>query len=130
MAEPSTSAGVSLTAIAVVLLGPTAGPYAVIVFSALAGAMWPLQATRTNSNWEGAWLLLRCTMTAVVLTFFLAGMLERFWAIPRLETLGPVAFLVGGLGNGWRPVFDSLGEVIKGLLSMLGRAGNQSGGNQ
>ena len=34
MAEPSTSAGVSLTVIFVALLGPMAGPYALIAFAA------------------------------------------------------------------------------------------------
>lgn len=122
MAEPTTSAGVSLTVIAVALLGPMFGPYALIVFAALAGAMWPLSATRTESTREGAWLLLRCTLTAVVLTVFLATLLERFGGLSRLETLGPVAFLVGGLGNGWRPVFDSFGEILKALTR---RAGGQ-----
>ncbi|HLO65040.1 MAG TPA: hypothetical protein VK165_18930 [Azonexus sp.] len=116
MAEPSTSAGVSLTVIAVALLGPMFGPYALIVFAALAGAMWPLSAARTESMRDGAWLLMRCTLTAVVLTVFLANLLERFWEIPKLETLGPVAFLIGGLGNGWRPVLDSIGEVLNAVV--------------
>lgn len=122
MPEPSTSAGVSLTVIAVALLGPMAGPYALIAFASLAGAMWPLSATRTESSREGAWLLLRCTLTATVLTVFLASLLERVWAIPANETLGPVALLIGALGNGWRPVFDSVGEVAKALI---GRAGGK-----
>lgn len=127
MAEPSTSAGVSLTVIAVAMLGPMFGPYALIVFAALAGALWPLSAARTESMREGAWLLLRCTLTAVILTVFLANLLERFWAIPKLETLGPVAFLVGGLGNGWRPMFDSIGEVLRALI---GRASVKAGEKQ
>lgn len=120
MAEPSTSAGVSLTVIAVALLGPMFGPYALIVFAALAGALWPLSTAPTETMRDGAWLLLRCTLTAVVLTVFLASLLERFWGVSQIETLGPVAFLIGGLGNGWRPVLDSIGEVFKAVASRAG----------
>lgn len=122
MAEPSTSAGVSLTVIFVALLGPMAGPYALIAFAALAGAMWPLSASATATRMDGAWLLLRCTLMAIVLTVFLASGLERLWAIPANEALAPVALIIGALGNGWRPVFESLGEVIK---SLIGRAGSK-----
>lgn len=122
MAEPSTSAGVSLTVIFVALLGPMAGPYALIAFAALAGAMWPLSASTTATRMDGAWLLLRCTLMAIVLTVFLASGIERLWAIPANEALAPVALIIGALGNGWRPVFESLGEVIKALI---GRAGGK-----
>lgn len=122
MAEPSTSAGVSLTVIFVALLGPMAGPYALIAFAALAGAMWPLSASATATRMDGAWLLLRCTLMAVVLTVFLASGIERLWAIPANEALAPVALIIGALGNGWRPVFESLGEVINALI---GRAGGK-----
>lgn len=122
MAEPSTSAGVSLTVIFVALLGPMAGPYALIAFAALAGAMWPLSASATATRMDGAWLLLRCTLMAVVLTVFLSSGIERLWAIPANEALAPVALIIGALGNGWRPVFESLGEVINALI---GRAGGK-----
>lgn len=122
MAEPSTTAGVTLTVLAAAILGPKAGPYAVIVFASLAGAMWPLSSCPTATRLDGAWLLLRCTLTAIVLTVFLASLLERFWAIPANETLAPVALLIGALGNGWRPVFESFGAVLK---TVLGRAGGQ-----
>jgi hypothetical protein len=37
-----------------------------------------------------------------------------------VETLAPVAFAIGALGNGWRPVFDAIGSALQALL---GRAG-------
>lgn len=113
MAEPTTTgAGISLTVLAVALLGPQAGPYALIVFAALAGALWPLSSNPTETRMAGAWLLFRCTLTAVVLTVFLAQGLERYWHIPVNETLAPVALLIGALGNGWRSVFSSIGAAI------------------
>lgn len=121
MAEPtSTSAGISLTMLSVALLGPLAGPYAVIFFAALAGAMWPLSASDTETRTAGAWLLVRCTLTAVILTVFLASMIERQWGVPVYESLAPVALLIGALGNGWRPVFNALGSAMQAAIAYFG----------
>lgn len=120
MPEPtSTSAGVSLAVLAVALLGPMAGPYALIVFAALAGALWPLSGAETMTRAAGAWLLLRCTLTAVVLTSALSLALQSYWAIPAHEALAPVAFAIGALGNGWRPVIDAVAGAIQALVSRL-----------
>ena len=120
MAEPTTTGSISLAVIFVAVLGPLAGPYALIVFSALAGALWPLSAHATETRAEGAWLLLRCTLTAVILTVFLARVLERLWEVPISEGLAPVALLVGALGNGWRPVFTAIGAAVRALVGKLG----------
>lgn len=120
MPEPTSSAGVSLVVLSIALFGPLAGPWALIVFAALCGAMWPLSAAATGSRLSGAWLLLRCTLTAVVLTALLSGLVERFWKFPASEAWAPVAFFIGALGNGWRPVFDAFGRA---LGAVLGRAG-------
>jgi hypothetical protein len=121
MAEPtSTTTAFGLTAVSVALLGPLAGPYALIAFAALSGAMWPLSAATTSTKMAGAWLLLRCTLTALILTAFLSGLLEQFFGIHSLEALAPVAFCIGALGNGWRPVFDALGAAITALVGRKG----------
>lgn len=129
MAEPTvtTTAGISLTTIAVALLGPLAGPYAVIVFAALAGAMWPLSASTTPGKLAGAWLLLRCTLTAVLLTGLLSSLLERWLQVPVSEGLSPVSFAIGALGNGWRPVFEAVGAA---LSTLAGRGASNAGGKQ
>lgn len=122
MAEPTTttSAAFGLTAVSVALLGPLAGPYALIAAMALCGAMWPLSTTTTDSKRAGAWLLVRCTATAMALTVFLAGLVESSTGVSAVESLAPVAFFIGALGNGWRPVFDALGTA---LTALLGKAG-------
>lgn len=122
MAEPTTttSAAFGLTAISVALLGPLAGPYALIAFAALSGAMWPLSAATTTTKLAGAWLLLRCTLTALLLTAFLASVLEQLAGLHAVESLAPVAFCIGALGNGWRPVFDALGAALTALLGRTG----------
>ena len=113
MAEPtSTAGGVGLAALAIALLGPMAGPYALIVFAGLAGAMLPLSGSVTPTRLSGAWLLLRCTLTAVVFTGILATLIEQRWDVPRMELLAPVAFIVGAIGDGWRTVFAALGAAL------------------
>ncbi len=125
MAEPTSSAGVSLVAISIALLGPMAGPYALIVFAALAGALWPLSAATTPSKATGAWLLLRCTLTAIMLTGVLATLVQTHWGIPAKEALSVVAFFIGALGNGWRPVFDGIASAMTGLIGIIA---NRQGG--
>ncbi len=117
MPEPTSTSGISLAAVSIALLGPMAGPYALIVFAALAGALWPLSAADTMTRAAGAWLLLRCTLTAVVLTSALSLLLQNQWQIPANEALAPVAFAIGALGNGWRPVFEAVGEAMRAALS-------------
>lgn len=97
-----------------------AGPYALIVFSALAGALWPLSAAETMKSSAGFWLMLRCTLTAVALTSALSLLLQSRWQIPANEALAPVAFAIGALGNGWRPVFEALGGALQAVLSRIG----------
>lgn len=122
MAEPTatSSAAFGLTALSVAMLGPMAGPYALIAFAALSGAMWPLSATETTSKLAGAWLLLRCALTALLLTAFLAGLLEQWLGVRTVESLAPVAFAIGALGNGWRPVFDAVGAALSALVNRTG----------
>lgn len=122
MAEPTSTSATAfgLTALSVSLLGPLAGPYALIAFAALSGAMWPLSAAETTTKMAGAWLLLRCTLTAMLLTAFLAGLLDRWLEVHALDLLPPVAFAIGALGNGWRPVFDAVGSALSALLGRVG----------
>lgn len=120
MPEPTSTSGISLAAVSIALLGPMAGPYALIVFAALAGALWPLSAADTMTRTAGAWLLLRCTLTAVVLTSALSLVLQNQWQIPANEALAPVAFAIGALGNGWRPVFEAVGSALQAVLARAG----------
>jgi len=70
MAEPiqSTVAGVSLITLAVAVFGPNAGPYIVIVLGSLGGGLWALSSATLETRMQGAWLMLRCLVTAIVLT--------------------------------------------------------------
>lgn len=124
MAEPTSTSSLSLAALAIALLGPAAGPYALIVFAALAGALWPLSAATTMTRKAGAGLLLRCTTLAVIMTGGISMLLESYHAIPASEALAPVAFFIGALGNGWRPVIDAIGKLAQRTASAAARDGS------
>lgn len=119
MAEPTATSATAfgLTALFVSLLGPMAGPYALIAFSALSGAMWPLSDAATIGKAAGAMLLVRCTLTALLLTAFLSALLDNWLQIAGLDARPVVAFAIGALGNGWRPVFDAVGAAMSALLN-------------
>lgn len=121
MPEPTTTTtGLSLTALAIAILGPMAGPYSAILFAALAGSLWPLSSVEGLTKMAGAWLVLRCVLTAIVLTSTGAAIVASVYSVPPLELLSPVAFFLGALGNGWRPVFASLASALAMAASKLG----------
>ena len=120
MPEPTSTAGLSLTAFAIALLGPFAGPYSAIVFAALAGALWPLSSTDGLTRSAGAWLLLRCVLTATVLTSTASAALASQYDIPPTELLSPVAFVLSAMGNGWKPVIKALSGFLSNFLSKPG----------
>ena len=110
MAEPTTSGGVGLVAVAVALLGPAAGEYAVIVLSALSGSLWALSRLPITSRLTGAALVARLVLAAVVLTSVAAWWLQRTYDLPAQQLLAPLAFLIGAFGDRlldvvWRRLF-------------------------
>lgn len=119
MPEPTSSAGISIAALSIALLGPLAGPYALILFAALAGSLWPLSAASTETRFEGAWLVLRCTLTGFILTGGAASWLQASYNIEVNATIAPVAFFFGALGNGWRAVLETLSGVVSSLLGRI-----------
>lgn len=122
MAEPTTTTPIAfgLAGVSIAFLGPLAGPYALIAASSLIGAMWALSFTGTETRRAGAWLLIRCTMTGIVLTAFFATMLEKFTGAAPLDTLPGVAFAIGAFGNGWRPIFSALEVALAGFIRRKG----------
>ena len=110
MAEPiqSTVAGVSLITLAVAVFGPNAGPYIVIVLGSLGGGLWALSSATLETRMQGAWLMLRCLVTAIVLTAMIAGLLGPWLGINTLEAYVVVAFVIGALGNKWLEIIDSM----------------------
>lgn len=119
MPEPiqSTVAGVSLITLAVALFGPHAGPYVVIILGSLGGTLWALSGATLETRLQGAWLVLRCMLTAIVLTSMIAGLLGPWLGVSIIETYAAVAFVIGALGNKWLEIIDSLKTRMSNIIS-------------
>lgn len=118
MAEPiqSTVAGVSLITLAVAVFGPNAGPYIVIVLGSLGGGLWALSSAVIETRAQGAWLMLRCLVTAVVLTAIIAGLLGPWLGVDTLEVYVVVAFVIGALGNKWIEIIDAVKTRMQNMI--------------
>lgn len=118
MSEPTSTAGVGITALLVALFGPLAGEYAAIVFAALAGGLWPLSGSKdTMTGAQGAMFLLRIVLTASVLTGIISWYVASKYGIESRSTLAPVAFGIGMIGDGWRSVARRVWAVVESRIS-------------
>lgn len=103
--DPITAA----VATASILFGPTmsaiVGPYAVIILGATAGASWALGRRNKGGKLGAAWFFLRINLTAVLLTVSLTKVVAQMFGIDEHAwLLGPVAFVIGGVGDDWPEV--------------------------
>lgn len=111
---------VSLMTLAVAVGGPLAGPYIVIVLGSIAGGLWALSSTVLDTRRQGAWLMLRCVVTAVVLTSLIAGVVGPWFGLPITEVYAVVAFVIGMLGNKWQEIIESIKLRLQALISTAG----------
>lgn len=123
MAEPvnSTVAAVSLVTLAVAVFGPKVGPYIVILVGSLGGGLWALSSTTIMTRCEGLSLMLRCVVTAVVLTAIISGVVGPLFGLPVAEAYAVVAFTIGALGNKWLEIFDSVKSRIQSVITTGGK---------
>lgn len=119
MTEPQAN----IAAVVVAIVSPFFGQYAIVLFAALAGALWPLSAASTSTRRDGALLLLRLVATSAALTGFVAWMLEQRLGFPASKAVAPVAFLIAWFGDAWRDPgamvarATSLVKQIKGVFT-------------
>jgi hypothetical protein len=124
MPEPintTAAAGASLMTLAVALVGPQAGPYIVILLGSIAGGLWALSSARLDTRMQGAWLLLRCVTTAIVLTAVIAGLLSSYLSLETGEAYAVVSFIIGALGNRWQDIFESIKTRLQGVIASGGK---------
>ena len=122
MSDPQTqaAAGVTLITLAVGVFGPQVGPYIVILLASIAGSMWALSSAELATRMAGLWLLLRCVVTAIVLTSLIAQLLGPRIGLPVGEAYAVVAFVIGMMGNRWQKIIDTVQERIQGAISNSG----------
>lgn len=123
MAEPiiqTAAAGVSLVTLATAMVGPLAGPYLVITLGSVSGGLWALSSTTLNTRMQGAMLMLRCILTAVLLTALIAGILGARFGVPVTEMYGVVSLVIGMLGNRWQDIMDAVRDRLRLLITTTG----------
>lgn len=132
MPEPTstTSAGAGLAALAIALLGPLAGPYAVILFAALSGALWATGATPTETRMQACWLVVRLVLMASVFTGLVAHLLHAYAGVEPGLVFGPVAFLIAAIGDQWRAVLARLANAARAWADRAGPRGSGGGRRQ
>jgi hypothetical protein len=118
--QSQAAAGVTLITLAVGVFGPQVGPYIVILLASIAGSMWALSSAELATRMAGLWLLLRCVVTAIVLTSLIAQLLGPRIGLPVGEAYAVVAFVIGMMGNRWQKIIDSIQERIQGAISNSG----------
>ena len=119
MAEPvqSAAAVVSLMTLATAIFGPQAGPYVVILLASVGGGLWALSSAELATRMQGAWLMLRCVVTAIALTSVIAGIVSTWLGTAPSEAVAIVAFAIGALGNKWLEIIDALKTRLASLVS-------------
>jgi len=64
--------------------------------------------------------MLRCVITAIVLTALIAGAVGPWIHIPVTEAYAVVAFVIGMLGNKWQDIIESIKQRLQALISSAG----------
>lgn len=120
MAEPiiqTAAAGVSLVTLATAIAGPLAGPYVVIAMGGVSGGLWALSSADSQTRIQGAMLMLRCVLTAVLLTALIAQVLGARFGIQVTELYGIVSLVIGMLGNRWQDIIDAVRDKLRMLIT-------------
>jgi hypothetical protein len=95
MSEPAGPVSFSLLGAAVALAGPVLGPYALIVFAAMVGALLALSKASTDGHWAGLRYVALASAIALLITGPICWALATYLGVPANIALIPVAFLLG-----------------------------------
>lgn len=122
MSEPTSAVSGGVVVLAVAIAGPVAGQYIAILFGALAGSLWALGKTKTETRAAGAYLVLRLVLTACVITGPLAWWLGTHYNLPANQLLAPVALGIAAFGDRWGALLDALADIVGQRKSSGGEA--------
>ena len=119
MSEPhsTAAAAVPLITLCVAMLGPNFGPYAVITMGAIGGSFWALANSPTATRIASVLLMVRCLMTALVLTAFIAGIIGPWFGVEVTEMYVVVAFVIAALGDKWLDILDTIKTKLQSLIT-------------
>jgi hypothetical protein len=118
--EPSSGAFI-VTSAFIALLGPVLGPFALLLFGAVAGSMLAMGKAASMSRWDGFWFVMVGIVISLSLTGLAVWAVERWTAIPGNLVLVPIAFALSA-GRDYilaliKRVFDALGTLFETLFA-------------
>lgn len=89
------------------------GPYAIILIASSVGAGWALGRRDASAKLGAFGYFLRLNFTAMIVTVGIASLLGR-WLGHSDPTwmLGPIALLIGGVGDDWPRLIDWAGRFF------------------
>lgn len=99
MKEPDFSLALSLVTATIGLLGPTLGPFALLIFAAVIGAALAMSKERGKdeapmTRMEGARYILLSACVSLVLTGLCVYLVQKYTDIPGNIALMPLAFFI------------------------------------
>lgn len=115
MTEPGTSTSFVVLGAATALLGPVLGPFALLVFGAVAGSLLALGTSEPMTRWQAARFVAVGVAVALALTGLAVWLVERYTDVPGHLALMPLAFAFAA-GR------EHLSGFIKRLLDGLATA--------
>lgn len=83
----------------------------------VSGGLWALSSADSQTRIQGAMLMLRCVLTAVLLTALIAQVLGARFGIQVTELYGIVSLVIGMLGNRWQDIIDAVRDKLRMLIT-------------
>lgn len=84
-------------------------PYAASFFAALVGTMWSLSRMEADSRKHGFLFVLKIVGAAMIVTVPLAVYVAPKLGLGQYQyAVAPIAFLIGAVGNDWKPFINTL----------------------
>ncbi len=94
MSEPASTSAFVVTGAIAYILGPVLGPFALLLFGAVAGSLLALSKVPTMTRMQGLQFVIVGVVIALALTGFAVWLVEKYTPIPGNLALMPLAFAI------------------------------------
>lgn len=131
MQDTAAAPSFTLLALFIAWLGPIVGPYALIIFAAVAGSGLALTVEKPTSRLEGLKFVALSTLVTLLLTGPLAWLVEKYTTVPANVALIPVAIVLSAARSRLLPLIHSALDAIAAAAgAALKAAASIRGGEQ
>lgn len=129
--EPAGPVSLSLVGLFIAVLGPTVGPYTLILFAAVVGGLLALSVEKPGTRLEGIRFMAVGTLVALLLTSPMVWAVTAYTDVPANVALVPVAFVLGACRSQLLAVIKQVIDMAAAAVgAFLNAAANRKGGGQ